>query len=220
MKVTTDACLFGAWVAGQLQSVASERNVLDIGTGTGLLSLMIAQRSSFSITAVEIDYEAYGQALENFNASPWRHRLRVFHNDVRTWQPEKTFDYIVSNPPFYENELSSPSANRNIAHHSTELSLSELLQAVQRLLNSGGELFLILPAKREEEITKILAEHSLHIHHIVYVHQTEKHDAFRLMLRIAPVAPEEYKKSDLIIKIAGAYSPDFVKLLSAYYLYL
>ncbi|HEX5652644.1 MAG TPA: methyltransferase, partial [Chitinophagaceae bacterium] len=111
MKVTTDACLFGAWVteqilnADKLTPITEARKILDIGTGSGLLALMLAQQTAHSIDALEIDQQAFEQARENIQASSWPDSIAMIHADARTFQPEFHYDIIISNPPFYEKEL-------------------------------------------------------------------------------------------------------------------
>src|SRR5689334_19640143 len=120
MKVTTDACLFGAWCAQEIQCLQPvPRHLLDIGTGTGLLCLLIEQKNELPIEAVEIDPDAAQQARENVAASPWKHKIQIHHADILSCHPEQEFDCIVSNPPFYENELASQQDQKNLAHHST-----------------------------------------------------------------------------------------------------
>jgi tRNA1Val (adenine37-N6)-methyltransferase len=120
MKVTTDACLFGAWVAKEVGGQKSEvETILDIGTGTGLLSLMLAQKTNATIDSVEIDEAAAEQAQENANASLWKDRIFVMPGDAKDMAYTfcKNFDIIISNPPFYENELTSSDHQKNLAHH-------------------------------------------------------------------------------------------------------
>ena len=149
MKVCTDACLFGAYVADQVKTKAAN-NILDIGTGTGLLSLMLAQRVPALIDAVEIDEAAYQQAKENFEQSPWKERLFAFNTDVTKFETEKKYDCIISNPPFFENDLKSNDSNKNNAKHDTSLSLDKLLQVVKKLLNDDGIFAVLLPYHRVE----------------------------------------------------------------------
>ena len=146
MKVTTDACLFGAWCAEEVQNSRLKiSSLLDIGTGTGLLSLMVAQKSKVKIEAVEIDGEASLQAAENVEGSPWKEKIVVTCGDILLFQPATGYDAIISNPPFYEKELASQKQEKNLAHHSSHLSLSQLLASIQRLLTSEGIFFLLLP---------------------------------------------------------------------------
>src|SRR5688572_25058776 len=122
MKVTTDACLFGAWCATEINQ--DNKRLLDIGTGTGLLSLMIAQKNKLLIDAVEIEEQAAVQAVENVKASPWKESVHVIHKNIRDFNSEKKYNYIISNPPFYENELSGERMEKNIAHHDAGLKMS------------------------------------------------------------------------------------------------
>lgn len=114
MKVCTDACLFGAYAANQLIFI-NPAECLDIGTGTGLLSLMLAQKIPANIDAVEIEYASYSQAKGNFEHSPWREQLNVFHTDINQFQSEKKYNCIISNPPFFEKDLKSEDEKKNAA---------------------------------------------------------------------------------------------------------
>src|SRR3982750_4258430 len=153
MKVTTDGCLLGAW-ASQLISGDSlhQGQVLDIGTGTGLLSLMIAQVTNHRIDSVEMEDQAAIQALENIAHSKWKDRIQLIHADIREYTTECRYDYIVSNPPFYENELKSGRQEKDMAHHDAGLSLTELFASIDRLLSPDGKFYLLLPFKRKEEV--------------------------------------------------------------------
>ncbi|MDP4263910.1 MAG: methyltransferase, partial [Bacteroidota bacterium] len=118
MKVTTDACLFGAWAAKRIRNSGDRTlNMLDIGTGTGLLSLMIAQQCDALIDAIEIDKVAAGQAEENVTSSPWKEKIRITQGDIKYFAKSSSsrYDIVICNPPFYENELVSPSHEKNIA---------------------------------------------------------------------------------------------------------
>src|SRR3954454_12954512 len=121
MKVTTDACLFGAWIAEEDKSGSlpgTVKTVLDIGAGTGLLSLMYSQKNpSSNIDAIEIDEDAYAQSKENVEASPFAERINLIHDDVKRFTFSKKYDCIISNPPFYEKEIRSGNEKKNIAHH-------------------------------------------------------------------------------------------------------
>src|SRR5687767_979288 len=113
MKVTTDACLFGAWCSKEIQKTKEKnQKILDVGTGTGLLSLMIAQQTDAFITAVEIDKDAAAEAQYNFSLSPWANRLQVLQEDITAIHFKEPFDGIICNPPFYERDLKGPDAKR------------------------------------------------------------------------------------------------------------
>lgn len=221
MKVTTDACLFGAWCAAEVQRLTFKSRLLDVGTGTGLLSLMIAQKNNLTIDAVEIDKEAARQAEENVSASPWKENITVYAGDILSFQPVKQYDCIISNPPFYENELASQVQEKNIAHHSVHLTLSQLFTTVKALLNDHGTFFLLLPYKRIVEIEKLFSHHELFVNKKLIVQQSTGHTAFRIFVMggktqvyppdVSTIAVWNEKKQ---------YTPQFTALLKDYYLYL
>jgi tRNA1Val (adenine37-N6)-methyltransferase len=217
MKVTTDGCLFGAWCAQQMQHLSVDfENCLDIGTGTGLLSLMIAQKNNLSIDAVEIEEGAAVQASENTGGSPFKNINTIRGNISELPLPE--YDWIVSNPPFYENDLASPAPEKNIAHHSTELTWEHLFKFINKHLKPGGRFFLLLPYKRKDELDEVLKQHGLYLSKIEIVKQSVKHSPFRIMVEgskqlALPVIEE------LCIRDAdGNYTPEFTSLLGDYYL--
>jgi len=165
MKVTTDACLFGAWVAEEVRSQESGvGSSLDIGTGTGLLALMLAQKNSeTNILAIEIDKDAAAQAANNIDSSLWKDHVDILEADVKDLSFPEKFDLIISNPPFYEKELRSDTDKKNIAHHSENLTLKELLNIIKNNLNPHGNFFLLLPYKRNDERKKLFRDHELHV---------------------------------------------------------
>lgn len=141
MKVCTDACLFGAWA-----DVSGAKRILDIGSGTGLLSLMAAQRNTEAlIEAVEVEEGAFLQTGKNFKDSPFAPRLTVHHMPVQEFFPDQRFDAIISNPPFFQKDLKSPDQKTNTAHHAEMLDFAALSYAVERLLAPGGSFSILLP---------------------------------------------------------------------------
>ena len=169
MKVTTDACLFGAWAAQEVKSKNEKvKNILDIGAGTGLLSLMFAQKNSSAIIdTIEIDNDAYEQAKENVAASPFSDRINIINGDVKTFSFSKKYDVIISNPPFYENEIKSLNEKKNIAHHHSGLLLEELINIIKLNLAPSGDFYLLLPFKRNKEFKEILLKQDLHIKKLI-----------------------------------------------------
>jgi len=236
MKVTTDGCLFGAWAAERVRgqgsgagSLISEcRNVLDIGTGTGLLSLMIAQKNDFSIDTIEMDKDAFEQASENITASPWADRIKVFHADANEFEFPDPYDIIISNPPFYENELKGENLKKNLAHHHEGLLLPELLAIIKKSLKPDGIFFLLLPFKRNDEIRKLFTESNLSIRQLIFVRPSTRHDFFRIMLegKSRMDVSTETEIEEISIKNASPaderdqYTPSFTDLLKDYYLHL
>ena len=145
MKVCTDACSFGAWVADTLTSIHGVKRVLDIGTGTGLLSLMIAQQISEAfIDAVEIDGHACLEAVENFANSNWNNKINLLHADIREHKSNCKYDVIISNPPFLTIVIKCHAAT-NIAKHNSSLSYTQLAEAAFSNLADQGTFFLLLP---------------------------------------------------------------------------
>ena len=142
MKVGTDGVLLGAWA-----DCENAKTILDIGTGTGLIALMLAQRSPAHIDAIEIDQSASEQASENVTKSPWESRISVLNISLQqfTEQIDKKYDLIVSNPPFFQNSLYAPDQNRTNARHNASLEYEDILDASLKLLSNNGMLSLILP---------------------------------------------------------------------------
>ena len=231
MKVTTDACLFGAWVAEEsknarptepgLEKVRS-KNVLDVGTGTGLLSLMYAQKNtSAAIDAIEIDQATHEQARENAEASLFAERIRIINSDIKNFAFLKKYDCIISNPPFYEKEMASADQKKNIAHHHSALTLADLLNIIKTNLSVEGVFYLMLPFKRNKEIRRMLLKENLSISKIVFVKQSTNHDYFRVM--ISGNVSQGKGDETLIEEISiwddrQQYTDEFSQLLQEYYL--
>ncbi len=231
MKLTTDACLFGGWVAREVRSRRSEvgsqqsevGRMLDIGTGTGLLALMLAQQVDVKIDAIEIDADAFEQAKENINASTWANRIHIIHADIKEFIFPEPYDVIISNPPFYENEWRSEDPKKNVAHHSDSLLLEELLAIIRKNLKVDGSFFLLLPFKRDSQIRNLLVKHNFGIEQIILVSQSVKHGHFRMMIKgnlKGSEAAETVIDEISIWDEKQQYTPVFVELLKEYYLYL
>ncbi|MCY7422149.1 MAG: methyltransferase [Chitinophagaceae bacterium] len=218
MKVCTDACLFGAWVAQEIIKLKVEK-ILDIGTGTGLLSLMLAQQNNLTIDAVEIDDATAKQANENVITSPWANKIKVIKADIRKLEKEEKYDFIISNTPFFDNDLKSENEQRNRALHSSDLSANELILSIKRLLKTDGYFALLLPPHRANQQEQIANDAGFFISQQVTVRQTEQHGAFRVMLLFSNNKTEP-EFSEMVIKKQGQYSKEFTALLKDYYLYL
>jgi len=225
MKVTTDACLFGAWIAEEIKNEKIViNNCLDIGAGTGLLSLMLAQKNpEIEIDTIEIDKDTAEQAKMNVGSSPWKEQINIVQGDVKGISFEKEFDLIISNPPFYEKEIRSATESKNVAHHSENLTLKELLVIIKDNLSKTGSFFLLLPYKRNEEIKKLLKDQELNISKILFVRQSVKHDYFRIML-MGKLSKHENAETEFnemsIWDDSQQYTYEFKQLLKDYYLHL
>lgn len=225
MKVTTDACLFGAWMAEKMKSMKSAiGTVLDIGAGTGLLSLMVAQTiAETTIDTVEIDQASYEQASENITASPWGDRINIHYTDVKDFKSAGRYNIIISNPPFYEKELKGDNPRKNIAHHDEGLLLHELLGIIKKHLESNGIFYLLLPYKRNEELQNLIKQHELALQQIVFVRRSIGHDYLRIMLEGKLKTDEVVETIIEEISITDEkqqYTSQFRDLLKEYYLYL
>ncbi len=222
MKVTSDGCLFGAWVAAPInQQLLTPNRILDIGTGTGLLSLMLSQATTANIDAVEIDAAAAMQAAANFVASPWANRLQVYQSAIQTYSTatNNQYDFIITNPPFFEHDLKSTDSKRNMALHSITLSLDNLLVAIKRLLSLKGQFAILLPYHRVSYFTNLASQIGFVLHEQVLVKQTTNHPYFRAMLLFGYTQKIAVER-ELIIKADKAYTEDFKMLLKDYYLQL
>lgn len=221
LKVSTDSCLFGAWTAIKECGNQSEiKNILDIGTGTGLLMLILAQQCGAMIDGIEIDKPSYEQAKENTEASPWANRLQLYLGDVKEFEFDKKYDLIISNPPFYENNLKTDAVNRNVAMHDDGLKLDELIRIAEMNLNEVGKFAVLIPYFRAERVITIAQENNLHVCKRMDVKQSPNHSFFRTMLIFS-----KHKKAAIIESMAikdekNLYTPAFAELLKDYYLYL
>jgi len=222
MKVCTDACLFGAWVANIITTKKLPgKSILDIGAGTGLLSLMLAQQLNNScIHAIEIDEAAARQATENFTASPWKTQLQLFNTSIQSFAATQQYEFIISNPPFFQNDLASNNVQRNVALHSHQLSLEELLMAIQKHLAANGHFAVLLPFHRMAAFETLAAKASFYLHQKTLVQQTPKHPPFRSMLLFGRAQQTPEQTSIIIKDAAEKYTDGFILLLKDYYLYL
>ena len=217
MKVTTDACILGAYT-----DVKEAKRILDIGTGTGLLALMLAQRTEAKIEGVEIDEVAYNQAVENVKGSIFKDRISIQHIDIKSFFPPSggrgLFDLIVSNPPFFQNHLKSEIQSRNNALHTDTLSFEDLLKSVIRLLSPNGTFVVLLPAY-ESSVLEEMAEHlGLFVNKKLNIHHREGSKILRIITTFGFTKTEIQEERLLIKKLDESYSVDFQELMRDYYL--
>lgn len=180
MKVGTDGVLLGAWVSLS----GDERRILDVGTGTGVIALMLAQRSEAVVDGVEIDVASAEQARENVDASPWSDRVTIYNSDIQSYSGERC-DLIVSNPPYFVDSQLSPSAQRTTARHTTDLSFRELSEAVERLLTHDGRFALILPVVEMQIFERELSDR-LFLVRCCEVHSVAGAPVKRIMCEFSP----------------------------------
>jgi tRNA1Val (adenine37-N6)-methyltransferase len=195
-------------------------NVLDIGTGTGLLSLMLAQKTDAQIDAVEIDEQAALQAQENFTNSLWKERLTLYKTSVQHFNPTNAYDVIISNPPFFVQSLKSDLHQNNLAKHAETLSYDDLLVNILKLLKPQGRFFLLLPFEEFKRF-ETMAAYQLHLVEKADVSQTTEHKFFRTMGIFTKQESREFMHETISIKDEhNNYTHRFIELLKDYYLYL
>ncbi len=221
LKVSTDSCLFGAWIAAEIENEKLKvKSALDIGAGTGLLMLMLAQKCDAIIDGIEIDEPSFEQAKENIEASPWKERLNLLHADVKQFNFTEKYDLIISNPPFYEGDLKAGAANRNVAMHDAGLKLDELIKIVEANLADDGNFAVLLPFARADYMIALAAVANLHLQRHVQVKQSVKHGYFRSLLLFIRVKTDAVVEELAIKDESNNYTAAFVQLLKDYYLYL
>ncbi len=217
MKVGTDGVLLGAW-----SSLANKPEaILDIGTGSGLIALMLAQRSTAElIDAIEIDEHAYEQCVQNFENSDWGDRLFCYHAGFDEFfeEIEETYDLIVSNPPFYEEQVSSGDKARDMARMSAALPLEELLFGVSRLLAPDGVFTIIIPSGSEEKIKTIAALYNLHPNKITRVKGNTESEVKRCLLAFSFGTKEMIVAELIIEEERHQYTDAYIKLTKEFYL--
>ena len=220
MKVCTEACLFGAWLAEEFRGKNME-SALDIGTGTGLLSLMLTQETTIAkLDAIELDEPAAIQAKSNFETSPWGARLQVFQGDALRYSFPRVYSLVFSNPPFFEQSLLSPDARLNQAKHESNLDLSSLLQLAEELTTDNGYFAILLPYQRAESLLSKIATSNFQLYKWMNVCQTEKHASFRSFCLFRKNTSGKIQETTICIRENGNYSAAFSRLLQPFYLYL
>lgn len=219
MKVGTDGVLLGAWVNIRDQF----RNVLDIGTGSGLIALMLAQRNTnIDIDAIDIDQGAINQSLFNISNSPYKDRIKCLLKDLNSFAKDcdKKYDLIVSNPPFFINSLKSPNDKRSIARHTDSLQIEDLIEKASSLLTEDGCFSLIFPFEQKEQLLNIGDKYKLHPQRITNVYPTPTSQPKRVLIEYSKknIYREE---NNLTIEIERhKYSEEFCALAKDFYIKL
>jgi tRNA1Val (adenine37-N6)-methyltransferase len=221
MKIGTDGVLLGAWTP-----ISSEINsILDIGAGTGIIALMLAQRSyAETLDALEIDEDAYEQAVENFENSPWGDRLFCYHADfeefVDEMQDEK-YDLIVSNPPFFSSSIASEiTTSRETARFQVSLPFEELLQGVSQLLSENGTFSIIIPKEEETAVLKIASSAKLYPNKITEVKGTKTAKVKRSLITFQFLQKEIERDILILEESRHNYTPEYKKMVAPFYLKL
>ncbi|SHG70233.1 tRNA1(Val) (adenine(37)-N6)-methyltransferase [Flagellimonas flava] len=217
MKVGTDGVLLGAWVSLD----KNPNSILDIGAGTGLIALQLAQRSQAEIIdAIELDENAYEQCVENFEASPWGDRLFCYHAGLDEFvdEIEDTYDLIVSNPPFYVEEVSSGDATRDLARQNSSLPFPELFEGASRLLSESGTFAVIAPSVSEKELIGLAIALGFFANRITRVRGNGDAEIKRSLMEFSwneggPIITELTIEHERHV-----YTKDYIELTKAFYL--
>ncbi|GGB99212.1 tRNA1(Val) (adenine(37)-N6)-methyltransferase [Dyadobacter sediminis] len=218
MKVCTDACVFGAWT-----NLENAGRVLDIGAGTGLLSLMSAQRNTHArIDAVEIDTDAFEQAGENVAKSPFHNRIKLYHTAIQLFDPGFQYDVIISNPPFFQDDLKSPDKKKNLAHHAHSLDFEELVAAVNRLLLPSGKFQVLFPVEEGTRFQQKAENAGLVLNRkLALCHHSGK-NPFRLLMEFQKTEKYAAPVIENVLYIyendGVTYHPSFRDLMKDFYL--
>lgn len=217
MKIGTDGVLLGAWAA----VTHNPFSILDIGAGTGILGLMLAQRSNAElIDAIEIDDDAYEQCVDNFEASPWGDRLFCYHASLEEFvdEIEDTYDLIICNPPFYSDDYKSEDSQRDLARFNDAMPFKHLMESVSKLLSEDGIFSIIVPFKEEAEIIKLAQNFNLHPRSILQVKGNPNSEVKRSLLEFT-FRESAVKKEHLIIETERhQYTENYINLTKDFYL--
>lgn len=217
MKIGTDAVLLGAWCGLENNPFS----VLDIGAGTGVLSLMLAQRSNAElIDAIEINDSAYEQCVDNFEQSPWGDRLFCYHASLNqlTEEIEDKYDLIISNPPFYSEDYKTENESRDLARFSDAMPFENLIESVSILLSENGIFSVIIPFKEEKTFIDLASKAGLHPNKILRVKGNSSSEIKRSLIAFS-FRESEFIIDELIIETARhQYTQDYINLTKDFYL--
>ncbi|MDF7680178.1 tRNA1(Val) (adenine(37)-N6)-methyltransferase [Enterobacteriaceae bacterium ESL0689] len=219
MKVGTDGILLAAWAP-----IFQVQHILDIGTGSGLLALMLAQRTieSVGIDAVELDEQAACQAQENIMASPWSTRINVYHADIQQWQPVATrrYELIVSNPPFFAAGIPCATSQRDLARYTTTLNHITLLNCAAEWITEEGYFCVVLPVDIGHDFARHAQAMGWHLRLRTEVAENDQRPSHRVLQAFSPKAGECFHDRMVIRRPDKQYSADFIALTEQFYLFM
>ncbi len=218
MKIGTDAVLLGAWCPID----NTPKSILDIGAGTGVLALMLAQRTNADqIDALEIDEEAYEQCVENFEGSPWADKLFCYHAGLDEFvdEPEDEYDLIISNPPFYSEDFKTENEQRDLARFQDAMPFEDLIEAADLLLSENGTFAVVIPYKEEERFIDLCAEYELYPVKATRVKGSHKTPIIRSLLAFKRFELSVLTADELVVEInRHEYTDDYINLTQDFYL--
>lgn len=219
MKIGTDAVLLGSWV-----KTYGTRSVLDIGTGTGVIALMIAQKCGAEIDAIEIDTDSAEEAKYNVSQSPWNERVHVQNISLQDFVKihDGKYDLIVSNPPYFVDSLLSTGAGRTAARHTIHLTFEELISCTVKLLSKEGKFYVILPVKEGEQFVEIALKHGLHLRRLMRVRSSPGKADKRWLMQFGFTKKDQISDSALVMEsdpqVRHSYTEEYKELTREYYL--
>jgi tRNA1Val (adenine37-N6)-methyltransferase len=205
MKVGTDAVLLGAWV-----NIADSKKILDVGTGCGVIALMLAQRSNADVDGVEPDKSSADQAEENFKSSPWHERLHVFNTSIQSFDTAP-YDLVVSNPPFFSNSLLPPKASRQRARHTESLSHDDLLLAAK-----NKRLAVVLPTLEGEQFKKKALSHGLYCNRCLAFYSRRNKPQERWLMEFSLKETEMITETLVLYGEKDRWTPDYASLVNEF----
>ena len=215
-KVGTDGVLLGCWV-----DIDDDIKVLDVGTGSGLIALIIAQRSSTDciIDGVEVDHDAYREATANIKNSPWSNRVKVFHSDFQSFEKEKLYDHIVSNPPYFINSTKSGQVKKDNARHTDSLSFEDLIITAKKLLAPEGKLSVILPTIEALMFVDLAKSEGFELIRRTKVKTRTEKNVERHLMTFTQATHFALLEDDLVIQKGGrnVYTDEYIALTKAFY---
>jgi tRNA1Val (adenine37-N6)-methyltransferase len=216
MKVGTDAVLLGSWV-----TTSGAKTILDIGTGTGIIALMLAQKSDAVVDAIDIDNNAYLQAIQNISNCKWKNRIHVHHTSIQQFAAIQNhkYDLIVSNPPYFVDSSKAIEESRTNARHTDQLPFDDLLNGVLNLLNTEGKFYVILPTKESQGFREMAEKQNLFLTKLTRVITRTDKPEKRLLMKFEFIKKEVIEDS-IVIENEGrhCYTDEYIELTKDYYL--
>jgi tRNA1Val (adenine37-N6)-methyltransferase len=215
MKVGTDGVLLGAWA-----ETSDASAILDIGTGTGLVAIMLAQRANATIDAIDIDKDACIQASENISSSPWKDKITVHHSSLQQYavDAQKTYDLIVTNPPYFGNSLKTPDEQRNLARHNDSLSITDILQGVNKLLSPQGRFIIILPYIEAQLFIVEASMYHLYCNRKLVIKTLPTKKPVRIIMEFGKTREKLVEDMLSIHGSSTEYTEEYINLTKDYYL--
>lgn len=214
MKVSTDSVLLGAWA-----SIEGAKRILDVGTGCGIIALMVAQRSEAKVDAIDPDTASVEEAAKNFASAPWHDRLKVWESSIQSWEPVGIYDHILSNPPYFQHHLPSPCQRRNLARHAQELTPFILASHFSRLLLPKGQASMVLRASSFPVCQVGMNTFGFHLHRICRIRNSDDAAVKLMLATYSRMIPAFVQTENLILTDGdGRRSGAYIKLTQDFYL--